>query len=113
MGISSVDTAMITYLDGTQEVIKAPRPIYDKTRQFIQPEVFDSEGTQISWYGDGYIEMIKKDGTRIFWWEPPTIEDVEVNIQYNKNKNINVLKNPIFLFIVYVLYNILFYYYII
>jgi len=41
----------------------------------------------------------------------PTIEDVEVNIQYNKNKNINVLKNPI-VFIIYVIYIILFYYYI-
>jgi hypothetical protein len=25
----------------------------------------------------------------------PTIEDVEINIQYNKNKNINVLKKSI------------------
>jgi hypothetical protein len=33
----------------------------------------------------------------------PTIEDVEINIQYNKNKNMNVLKNPMILNI----YNVL------
>jgi len=78
IGISSVDTAIITYQDNTQEVIKAPRPIYDKSKNFIQPEAYYQNGNTISWYNDGYIEMMKKDGTRIFWWEPPTIQDVAV-----------------------------------
>ena len=76
MGISSVDTAIITYPNGTQDIIKVHRPIFDRSQNFIEPEARYANGTHISWHSDGYIEVYKNDGTRIFWWEPPTIEDV-------------------------------------
>ena len=75
-GISSEDTAIITYPNGTQEIIKASRPIFDRSQGFIQPEAYDANGNHICWHRDGYVEAFKKNGTHIFWWEPPSIQDV-------------------------------------
>ena len=76
-GLSSFDDAIKTAPDGREWRIKALRPIpEEKCWNSSTIYAYDEEGNYIEFSSNGHVEMTRLDGFKIFWWVPPTKEDV-------------------------------------